>query len=208
MPNSRKGKRSPKRPDAIDLSHKAEIDFSPLELFLACLVDGHATEFKPREGRIRDAHKEITGKLIRRIDEPDSDLSQKLFQALLFKRQNMDDQLSEAEGGPVVRNKADEKKYSNKTNYALATEIFGEGSEELDGFYKRLGATYRTIREVDRAGYEDALYRWASNYDEQRDMNLFEDMKAIAKILQKHGIQMNLDRPFWRLEGKARQTKS
>jgi hypothetical protein len=202
MGRHNKGSKSPPWPKAVDISHIAEIEYSPLERLLACLVDGHETKFKLRMNRVRDAHKEITGKVVERIDEPDSTLSQDLFAALLEKQRGFDNELSEAEGGPSMESvQADPKRYEPKTDYAIAKEFHPEGTRQLDGFNRRLSATYGKIREEDRPGYEDALYRWAWDYDEDAERDLFADLKVVAEILGKHGISMNLDRPFWRLTG-------
>jgi hypothetical protein len=202
MGRHNKGLKSPPWPKAVDFSHIAEIEYSPLERFLACLIDGHETKFKLRMNRVRDAHKEITGKLVKRIDEPDSGLSQDLFAALLEKHRGLDNELSETEGGPSMGSvRANPKQYELKTDYAIAKEFYEEGSSQLDGFERRLRATYGKIREEDRAGYEDALYRWAWQYDEEAERALYSDLKVVSEILGKHGISMNLDRPFWRLTG-------
>lgn len=202
MGRHNKGQKSPPWPGAEDISHKAEIEYSPLERLLACLVDGHDTKFKSRGNRIRDAHKEISGKVVNRIDEPDSNLSQNLFAALVEKRRTLGDQDSEAEGGPQMESVlSDPKRYEEKSNFAIAKEFYEEGTTQLDGFNRRLSAKYGKIRNEDRAGYEDALYRWAWDYDERAERELFTDLKIVADLLAKHGIAMMLDRPFWRLTG-------
>lgn len=187
------------RPSPIDLSHKAKIDFGPLERLLACLVDGHASKHKNRPNRIRDAHTEITGTVVNRLDEPDSEISKSLFAYSEAALQNARNQIAEDHGGPTIHSEDDEASLREKADYALVTKMHPEGSDELDPVYKRVRGTYRGIRKVDRIGYTDAIRAWACDYDDAGERELYNDMKQIASVMAKHGVPMNLEKVFWRV---------
>ena len=181
---------------------RVSFDYDVLEILLTAIFDainGDAPE-SARKTAISNAYKALTGRKRSRVDWPDSEMAQNMFQALLRLRENMDHQIRPEFGGPVINTPEDEEKYRERTLYAIAKEFYPEGDPALDGFYKRLSATYNSDAiKRDPDHYFDGQLSWAWDYNKGSEEALYSDMARIAGILSKYGLPMSLDRAFWRM---------
>ena len=185
---------------------KFHMEYDSLEYLLLSLIDANDHPKESRAKRLQKAYYYLLGEKKERVDLPDSDISKGLFEYAKNRETNYNNQLKPEHGGPTITCEADEKLYAEKTQHKLASEI-AEEYEDQDGnfheyIYKRIQGKYRNrlIRE-DPNGHFFGLLERFSAYDETQEKALFDDLKQVAQILEKHGIAMKVEQPFWRLQG-------
>ena len=199
-------RKPPRHQEAI--ARKAEefcVEYDPLEYLLTCLIDGNGTrKDRRRQTDLQNAYEAITHKKRKRVETPDSEVGVALFEYTAQKEINYDYQLSPEAGGPVVESKEDERRYrvrGNKGIVSLTVEVVGDTNDNLHGYVEeRMAGTYQNVLlQADPEGYKDAQLARFLLHDVKAERDLFKDMRKVAELLQKHGVHMNLARPFWRV---------
>lgn len=198
--------RKPKDSEVYDFECATDfcVDYDPLEYLLISLIDAHKSSKKGRKNRLRDAYQNIVGVRRERVDEPDSDIAKAMFEYFRLESENYTNQLKPEHGGPVVETPEDEMRYHEKTSHGLSTEAATQFEDErgnrLEYIYRRASGTYnnKKIRN-DPEAYRYALRARFRLYSKSKEKELFDDLSKVAKILERHGISMNLSRAFWRI---------
>lgn len=182
------------------------VDYDPLEYLLIALIDARFPPDKTRPKRLQDAYFALTGKKRERVDEPDSTIAKAMFEYYRRDNENRKNQLKPENGGPVIRGPEDELLYKEKTMHRLAAETADKFSDEdadgnlQDYIYKRARGKYRNSKiEFDPYGYVDSIWDRYYKFDQAKERALFSDLEEMAKILERHGVAMDLSRAFWRL---------
>ena len=153
---------------------------------------------------MQNAYTAITHKQRKRVETPDSEVGVALFEYTAQEEINFDFQISPEAGGPMVESDEDEKRYREKSKQELAeltVKEVGELSGNLLGYVQeRMAGTYQNVLlQADPEGYKDAQVARFLLHNVKAERELFKDMRKVAEILQKHGVAMDLARPFWRV---------
>jgi hypothetical protein len=192
----------------MGIARKAEefcVEYDPLEYLLVCIMDGaRKRKDRPRQTNLTRAYEAITGLHRERVDLPDSEVGVALAEYMRQDELNRENQLIPEEGGPTVVTVEDEHTYRElQVNgiAKLAVESAGDLSGNLLGYVsERVLGTYRNdLLQDDPEGYWSAQFARYVLHDRAAERQLYADMKAIAAILEKHGVKLDLTRPFWRV---------
>lgn len=190
----------PKKPKRVEPRREFEIEYTPLELLLMALIDGAGETDKHRSKRLSQTHELLTGIEMVRVDDPHSIMARAVFDMMLRDRENRDNQIAEAHGGPKITSPDDLKRYEETNYFALANDIFPDDEDTARSLYRRANGTYdHALVKASPIGYVDAIRAWAWDYDERAESELRRDFIEVARILGKHGITMDLSRLFSRL---------
>jgi len=180
------------------------IDYDPLEYLLIALIDAKPGLQKSRRNRLRDAYQNVTGDRRDRADEPDIDIAKAMYEYERCDEEDNINQLKPEHGGPIIETEEDERRYREKTTHGLAcaaADAYGDRKGNMPEYvYKRVKGTYRNkLIQEDPNAYLNALHARYALYDRAKEKQLFEDLKRVAEILGRHGIDMDLTRAFWRV---------
>ena len=183
------------------IKKELRIDYDPLERLLICLIDGHKNSYKTRKNKLRDSYRDITGRRIARVDEPDSAMAKALFKITQTEAKMREAQdIYNADGTPKTDELIALEEVEEEKLFALAKEIYAEGTNELEYLKQRIiGTSNHKIVSENPHRYMMAVQAWGWWYDSQQETQLFKDMKQIAEILAKYDIPMKFDKAFWRV---------
>ncbi|MEO0637834.1 MAG: hypothetical protein AAFY73_14445 [Pseudomonadota bacterium] len=186
------------------------LEYDALEYLLISLIDAHPRVKPSRAARLNSAYKAITGQTRPRPDEPDSILSQAIQRFLEMQDADYDRQLRADLGGPNNPISDDDGKTEHELAHAVADQLTAVDLYDLDAVtYERLFEhVYRRIRAKkkvklitdDPDRYLHAIRGRVEFYDPEREERLFDDLSRVADILKRHGIELEIGKPFWRLE--------
>lgn len=184
-----------------DIKKELRIDYDPLEMLLICLIDGHKNSYKIRKNKLCDSYRDITGRRIVRPDEPDSEMAKALFKVIQAEAKMREAQdVYDRDGNKKSEELVAVEDQEEETLYALAREIYPQGTNELEYLKQRIiGTLNHKIVSENPNRYMLAVQAWGWWYDREEEIQLFKDMKQIAEILAKYDVPMKLDKAFWRV---------
>jgi hypothetical protein len=184
------------------------MEYDALEYLLVAIIDAYPHPTKDRRTRLRDAYENLIGVRIDRVDEPDSDISQAMFEYARLEEETFDNQVLPEFGGPERNTPEDQERLKERTPHHIAQEV-AEMFEDRDPtgnlpeyIYKRAMQSYRNkLIRGEPVEYAVALRDRYSDYNPDTEQQIYHDLTEVQRILDQYQIAMDLDRPFWRLKG-------
>jgi hypothetical protein len=182
-------------------------EHSPLEAFLACLIDGQPALDSPpsREIRIRDALKSLTDKIPEWVDDPSGKHARALYRMAEYQYEEYLAQLLPEHGGPPVESNipVDESSVSKLARRVRIELDLPESDEEI--LRKKYAGKYGKDPRALGDPYAFLPIDRFNSFDSVADSEMLGDFKALAVILGKYGVKLEFKNVFWRTLGKLRK---
>lgn len=174
------------------------IEYSALEVLLIALIDASPPQQDSRRLRLKQAMKAIAGHCQKFVDLPDS----KTARALLEMSQH---QGTKRRTHSLHSEEPYEELSSDRELARTVGAKYGITSDsEVEALRKKFAGTYdASLSPEDQLLYARIPMVRASMHDEEQESQMLADFKAIEAILSRYGVQLALERPFWRTLAKT-----